>query len=167
MISHRQIMINMATAVRDSQAVLDYCTSNFSRGLNIHVGAYADQIPSEEDSPFLWIFTEGDNETVAKDETLTVSFFVAGCPLGSTGEKVINNTITQRTASTNGLVVNGANKIIEDLRDIILSVIRNAKSGGRVVNFTRSENDLAHQPLEWAAFDVDIQLDISLEETGA
>ena len=166
MISHRQIMTNMGQSVRDSASVLEYCIANFSRGLAIHVGAYADQIPGEEDSPFLWIFADGESETVATDETFAVSFVVGGCPLGPNGEKVINNVLTERSQEANGLVVNGANKIVEDLRDIILGVIRDAKCGGRIVNFTRSENDLAHQPLEWAAFEVEIQLDISLDEKG-
>ena len=166
MISHRQIMINMAEAVRDSADVLTYCVNRFGRGLAIHVGAYADQIPGDEDSPFLWIFASGESETVAKDETLAVSCIVGGCPLGPDGEKVVNTMITERTDEANGLVVNGANKTVEDLRDIILGVIRDAKCGARIVNFTRSENDLAHQPLEWAAFEVEVQLDISLEDKG-
>lgn len=166
MISHRQIMINMGTAVRDSQAVLDYCVANFSRGLDIHVGAYADQFPGEEDSPVLLILSDGESETVATDETFAVSFIVGGCPLGPNGEKVVNNVLTERTNAANGLVVNGANKVIEDLRDIILGVIRDAKCGARIVNFTRSENDLAHQPFEWAAFAVEVQHDISLEDKG-
>lgn len=166
MISHRQVMLNMGTAVRDSEAVLDYCVAHFSRGLAIHVGAYADQIPGEEDSPVLWVFASGETETVATDETFAVSFVVGGCPLGPDGEKVVNTVITERTDEANGLVVNGANKIVEDLRDIILGVIRDAKCGGRIVNFTRSENDLAHQPFEWAAFEVEIQVDVSLEDKG-
>lgn len=166
MISHRQIMINFGKAVCDSPAVLNYCTVHFARGLAIHVGAYADQIPGEEDSPFLWIFADGESATVGTDENFTVSFIVGACPLGDQGEKVVNDMLTVRTKDANGLVVNGANKIVEDLRDIILGVIRDAKCGGRIVNFTRSENDLAHQPLEWAAFEVEIQIDISLDEKG-
>ena len=165
-VSHRQIMLNLALAIRDSKEVLDYCISNFSRGLDIHVGAYADQIPTEDDSPVLWIFADGDSESVATDEKFSVSAIVAGCPLGPDGEKVINNLLTKRSQLSNGLVVNGANQIIEDLRDIILSVARNSCCGARIVNFTRSESDFAHQPLEWAAFKIEFQFDITLEDIG-
>ena len=166
MISHRQIMIDMGMVVRDSQAVRDYCVAHFSRGLAIHVGAYADQIPGEGDSPFLWIFADGESETVGTDETFAVSFVAGGCPLGPDGERVVNNVLTERSPEANGLVVNGANKTVEDLRDIILGVIRDARCGARVSRFTRSENDLAHLPLEWAAFEVELVADISLEEKG-
>lgn len=55
MISHRTIMNNAAIAVRDSNDVLAYCQQHFGRGIDINVGAYAQGIPSAEDSPFLWI----------------------------------------------------------------------------------------------------------------
>lgn len=52
---HRQIMTNAAEAVADSAEVLDFCVEHFGRGLDINVGAYAQCIPTEDDSPFLWI----------------------------------------------------------------------------------------------------------------
>lgn len=166
MTSHRQLMLNLAQAVRDSAAVRDFAVSNFSRGLAIHVGAYAHNELTEDDSPFLWIFADGDSESIDTDETFTVSCIVGGCPVGTDGEKVIVTEVTPRTATQNGLTVNGANKIVEDLRDLVLSTVRDATIGARVSRFTRSENDLAHQPLEWAAFQVDLTYDVSLEDKG-
>lgn len=60
-------MENAAKAVRDSQTVLDYCIQNFGRGIDINVGAYAQGIPSAEDSPFLWIQPKEENEAVNQD----------------------------------------------------------------------------------------------------
>ena len=41
MTAHRQILTNVATAVANSEAVLNFCVANFGRGLDVHVGAYA------------------------------------------------------------------------------------------------------------------------------
>lgn len=155
MISHRQIMNNAATAVRDSADVLEYCKTNFGRGIDINVGAYAQGIPSAEDSPFLWIQPKEENEALNQDETFTVRFTVGGCVKGEGGEKVIMNRITERTSEQNGLTLNGGNAVVENLRDRIMEVVRDAKAGARVVAMRRVENDIAHFPLEWAEFFVD------------
>lgn len=150
MISHRSVMAAAGAAVRDSVAVLEYCIANFGRGLAVHVGAYAQGVPGIEDSPFLWIIPQEENEAVNEDEVFTVRMTVGGAVKGSGGEKVITNVVTPRTAESNGLTVNGGNAIVEDLRDIIIGVVRNAKAGARVRAIRREENDIAHFPLEWA-----------------
>lgn len=148
-------MNNAAIAIRDSKEVLDYCIEHFGKGLDINVGAYVQGIPSEDDSPFLWIQPKEENEAVNQDETFTVRFTVGGCVENEFGEKVIVNRITDRTKSANGLVLNGGNAIVEALRDLILKVVVNAKAGARVVAARRVENDIAHFPLEWAEFFID------------
>ena len=55
MTSHRSIMTNLATAIQASTDVANYCYRHFGRALAINVGAYANGIPDENDSPFLWI----------------------------------------------------------------------------------------------------------------
>lgn len=150
MISHRSVMAAAGVAVRDSAAVLEYCIANFGRGLAVHVGAYAQGVPGIEDAPFLWIIPQEENEAVNEDEVFTVRMVVGGAVKGSSGEKVITNVVTPRTAEANGLTVNGGNAIVEDLRDIIIGVVRNAKAGARVKAIRREENDIAHFPLEWA-----------------
>lgn len=148
-------MNNVAIAVRDSDEVLAYCRENFGRGIDINVGAYAQGIPSVDDSPFLWIQPKEENEAVNDDTTFTVRMVVGGCVKGENGEKVIINRVTERTAEQNGLTLNGGNAIVETLRDEIMKVVRNAKAGARVVAMRREENDIAHFPLEWATFYVD------------
>lgn len=150
MISHRSVMAAAGAAVRDSVAVLEYCIANFGRGLAVHVGAYAQGVPGIEDSPFLWIIPQEESEAVNEDEVFTVRMTVGGAVKGPGGEKVITNVVTPRTAEANGLTVNGGNAIVEDLRDIIIGVVRNAKAGARVRAIRREENDIAHFPLEWA-----------------
>lgn len=166
MIAHHQILKNLAEAVAGSAAVLEYCKNNFGRGLAVKVGAYADQIPDADEAPFLWIFSEGQNTSIAKDEHFVATFIVGACPKSPSDERVVQTRIAERTDDANGLVVSGGGAQVEDLRDLILGIVRAAKPGARVANFTRSENNLSHQPLEWAVFEVELVLDISLDEIG-
>lgn len=148
-------MTRIGEAVRDSADVLAYCLEHFGRGLAVHVGAYPCGVPGEEDSPFLWIQPKDENNEVNEDQTFTVRLVVGGCVKGPDGESVINNVITERTKTANGLVVNGGNLIVEDLRDIVLRVVRDAKVGAIVAKIRRDENDISHFPLEWANVYVD------------
>ena len=155
MISHRSIMNRAAMAVQMSPDVLNYCVTHFGRGLAVHVGAYAQGVPGVDDAPFLWIIPQEESEAVNEDEVFTVRMTVGGAVKGSGGEKVITNVVTPRTAEANGLTLNGGNEIVEDLRDIIIGVVRNAKAGARVRAIRREENDIAHFPLEWATIFVE------------
>ena len=150
MISHRSVMAAAGRAVCESAEVLNYCLANFGRGLAVHVGAYARGIPGVEDTPFLWIIPQDENEAVNEDEVFTVRMTLGAAVLGPDGEKVITNEVIRRTDTSNGLVVNGGNAIVEDLRDIIIGMIRNAKAGARIRAIRREENDISHFPLEWA-----------------
>lgn len=91
---------------------------------------------------------------------------VGGCVKGEGGERVITNRITERTNTQNGLTVNGGNAVVEQLRDIIMQVVRNAKAGARIVAMRREENDIAHFPLEWAEFFVEYFEEESLNESS-
>ena len=164
MISHRQIMNNAATAVCESVDVLNYCVQHFGRGLAVHVGAYAQAVPGERDAPFLWITPKDENEAIKEDDLFSVAFIVGGLVKGANGEKVIENVVTPRTASANGLTLNGGNAIVEDLRDIIMRIVRNAKAGAIVNRIRREENDISHFPLEWAVFYVEYLEPESLAE---
>lgn len=156
MTSHRSIMVAAARAVKDSAEVLDYCMGHFGRGLAVNVGAYPHGIPGEADAPFLWLTPADDeNESVAVDESFSMRGVVGGLVLGESGEKVVSVVEAARTATANGLVVNGGNAVVEGLRDLVLSVVRNARAGARVARVRRVENDMSHFPLEWAEFFVE------------
>ena len=156
MTSHRQIMVQLAQAIQASEAVATYCYQHFGRALAINVGAYPDGVPDEKDAPFLWIHAADDeNESVATDETFTVRMVVGGLVQGENGERKIERVVVQRTEAINGLAVNGGNEIVEDLRDMILAIVREARAGAYVTRIRREENDISHFPLEWAVIYVE------------
>lgn len=148
-------MNGVARAICESQDVLDYCIGHFGRGLAVHVGAYAQGLPGVEDAPFLWISPKEENEAVNQDEVFTVRMVLGGVVEGTQGERVITNTVYERTVAQNGLTLNGGNEIVEDLRDLMIPIVRNAKAGARVRAIRREENDIAHFPLEWAVIYVE------------
>ena len=151
MTSHRDILTNLAAAIRANTDVADYCALHFGRGLAINVGAYANGIPDDSQSPFLWIHAADDeNESVGSEDSFTVRLVVAGCVKGPDGERYLENVVVERSASENGLVINGGNKIVEDLRDMIIGIVRDAKAGAYPIRVRRDENDISHYPLEWA-----------------
>lgn len=162
MTSHRTIINNAATAVYNSVDIRDFCIANFGRGLAVHVGAYAAAIPGEKDSPFLWITPVEENEAIKEDDLFSVRFVVGGCVRGTGGERVIENIVTPRTDSANGLTLNGGNAIVEDLRDLCMYVVRNAGAGAIVNRIRREENDIEHFPLSWATFYVEYLEPVSL-----
>ena len=150
MTQHRQIMNNLAQTIAASEGVRLFCVEHFGRGLAVHVGAYAAAVPGEREAPFCWITPREENEATKEDDLFTVRIVVGGLVKGSGGEKVITNVVTERTATTNGLTLNGGNATVEDLRDLILVLARNANAGAIVNRIRREENDIAHFPLEWA-----------------
>jgi hypothetical protein len=156
MISHRSIMTKLAEAIQASQDVANYCFQHFGQALAINVGAYANGIPNENDSPFLWIHAADDeNEQVGSEDSFTVRIVVGGCVKGPDGERYIENVVVPRSASVNGLVINGGNVIVEDLRDMIIGIVREAKAGAYPLRIRREENDISHAPLEWAVIYVE------------
>ena len=172
MTPHRQILNNLATAIAESDDVLDFCVAKFARGLAVHVGAYAAAFPGEKDSPFCWITPEEENEATKEDDLFTVRVVVGGCVKGAGGEKVITNEVTPRTATANGLTLNGGNATIEELRDLVMLVARNANAGAIVNRIRREENDIEHFPLSWAVMHIEyIEIDslgnsLNPEESG-
>ena len=151
MTSHRSILTNLATTIQASTDVADYCHRHFGRALAINVGAYANGIPKDDESPFLWIHAAADeNESVGSEDTFTVRLVVAGCVKGPDGERYIENKVVERSTTENGLTINGGNVVVEDLRDMIIGIVRDAKAGAYPVKIRREENDISHSPLEWA-----------------
>ena len=151
--THRQIMVDMGKGVRDAAAVRDFCVQHFGRGLEVHVCAYASAIPGEGEAPFLWLFPEPVNDELKNaDKTFTVHCIVGCCVKGESGEKKIVETVTPRTASANGLVVNGGDDTVDALRSLIISAIRATHCGAIQTNIAQTEADISHFPLEWAEF---------------
>ena len=151
--THRQIMVAMGEGVRDSEAVRAFCVNNFGRGLEIYVCAYAAAIPDEGVAPFLWLFPEPiEDELKNADKTFAVHCIVGCCVKGENGEKKIVKTITERTASANGLVISGADDTVDALRSLIIDAIRAKQCGAIQTRIAQTEADISHLPLEWAEF---------------
>jgi hypothetical protein len=150
MTAHRQILNTLAEKIAASTEVLHFCVANFGRGLAVHVGAYAAALPGEKDAPFCWLTPREENEATKEDDLYTVRVVIGGLVKGEGGEKVIENVVTERTATANGLTLNGGNAIVENLRDLVMEIARNANAGAIVNRIRREENDIAHFPLEWA-----------------
>lgn len=151
--THRQVMVDMGKGVRDSTAVRDFCVQKFGRGLEIHVCAYAAEIPGEADAPFLWIFPDPiEDELKNADKTFTVHCFVGCIVKGEDGEKKITETITPRTASANGLVVNGGANTVDALRALVIAAIQGTQCGAIQTRIMQVEADFSTMPLEWAEF---------------
>ena len=160
MISHRQVMINAATALLDDAAITSYAVTNFGSGLEIVIGAYPGTeddsgIPSVANAPFLWLYAAGENEEISADQGFTMHAVLGACVTGTSGEKVISNEVRARSTSQNGLIVNGGNKAVEDLRDLIITKLSACAPGAILAKVRRTENDLSHYPLEWAEFECD------------
>ena len=146
--THRQVMVDMGKGVRDSTAVRDFCVQKFDKGIEVHVCAYAANIPGEAAAPFLWIFPE----PTTADKTFAVHCIVGCIVKGANGEKKITETITARTDSANGMVVNGGDDTVDALRSLIIAAIRATQCGAIQTRIAQTEADISHFPLEWAEF---------------
>ena len=151
--THRQIMVAMGEGVRDSEAVRAFCVNNFGRGLAVHICAYAAAIPGEGDAPFLWLYPEPiDDELKNADKTFAVHCIVGCCVKGENGEKKIAVTVTERTATANGLTISGAGDTVDALRELCIGAIRAKQCGAIQTAIRQTEADISHLPLEWAEF---------------
>ena len=146
-------MVAMGEAVRDSEAVCQFCVNNFGRGLAVHICAYAAAIPGEGDAPFLWLYPEPiEDELKNADKTFTVHGIVGCCVKGENGEKKIVETVTKRTATANGLTISGAGDTVDALRELCIAAIRAKQCGAIQTRIAQTEADISHLPLEWAEF---------------
>lgn len=151
--THRQIMVAMGEAVRDSEAVCQFCVNNFGRGLAVHICAYAAAIPGEGDAPFLWLYPEPiEDELKNADKTFAVHCIIGCCVKGESGEKKIAVTVTERTATANGLTISGAGDTVDALRELCIAAIRAKQCGAIQTRIAQTEADISHLPLEWAEF---------------
>ena len=151
--THRQIMVAMGEAVRDSTAVRDFCVGHFGRGLAVHICAYAAAIPGEGDAPFLWLYPEPiEDELKNADKTFAVHCIIGCCVKGESGEKKIAVTVTERTATANGLTISGAGDTVDALRELCIAAIRAKQCGAIQTRIAQTEADISHLPLEWAEF---------------
>lgn len=153
MISHRQIILNLATAIANDAEVLAKSKEAFGSGLKVIVGAYGDQVPGTADAPFLWVLPEAvENGEVDEDQSFAVELDIGAVVKGPDGEKYLKFEVMKRGENSNGLIVNGGAKLVEDFRDFLArKVIEEYRPGAILSRIRRVEEDLEHFPLSVAA----------------
>lgn len=146
---HETIKANVAKAIADSTAIRDWCISHFGRGLAVIVNTYGSEgAPGEKESPFCWIYSDGVNESGFVDEE-TFEFVIV---VGATDPSPVptRSTVYQRTATANGLTINGIASVIETLREMVYAVVADCAPGAILRTASRNEANVADYPLEWA-----------------
>jgi len=146
---HETIKLNVATAIRDSVEIRDYCIQHFGRGLQVIVNRYGDEgYPGEEEAPFAFLYSDGENESGAVDEnTFDFVVVVGGVDAGSSPRKAVSGV---RSDSANGMVVSGIAAEVEELREKVIEILKASTYGACFRTVVRSESNLNDYPLEWA-----------------
>lgn len=76
------VLINIARALADDEGLRDLSVRTFGRGCQIVVGGYAQKLASDNDAPFVWVFSEEDDTEVSGSEAIgfTAKIVVGICP---------------------------------------------------------------------------------------
>lgn len=154
MTNHAQIKSNLARAICEDDAVRSFCVEHFGRGALVIVDWYGAQgVPGVKEAPFVFIYSADENDAgFVDEETFAVHIVCAGVSSAAKPERSVDQ---QRTAEDNGLVVNGIAAEIEELRNLVESVINRGRLGAVARTFTRVESSTAEWPLEWAKLNVE------------
>ena len=149
MIGHEYIKQQVAFAIANSAETKDFCIREFGRGLQVIVNAYgAKGWPGEEESPFVFLFSDGENESGNVDEETFEIVCVVGAASATDGTDCVTEAV--RTDEQNGLVINGMAEKIEVLRGIVEDIVRAGDFGAVFDTATRTESSVLDWPLEWA-----------------
>ncbi len=147
---HETLKENLATAIADDTALVQYFVDTFGAAPLIIVNRYgAAGYPGENEAPFVWIFSE-DAENDAGDvdeETFAVGVVVGACERNDSPRKFIKRL---RTGEAAGLEIYGNLDKIEVAREKILAIARSSSHGAIFRTATRTESNLLEYPLEWA-----------------
>lgn len=149
MTSHESVKRAVAQAICDSSEVAELAVRHFGRGLKVIVNAYGDNgFPGEEDAPYAFIYSDGENEigNVA-DETFEFVIVIGGCDEGG----LTVSEVSARTDTENGLVVSGIMDKIEQLRAAVEDIVRGGRFGAVFNTASRTESEMLDWPLEWAS----------------
>ncbi len=144
------VRVAAARIIQADAAIAAYCATNFGRGLQVIVDRYGvDGMPGEEDAPYCWIYTDGVNELGnVSEETFE---FVIEVGAVSTALRPSYTEEAARTSTANGLVLGGIAEIVETLREMCISAVREGRVGAIFNTASRAENSMSAFPLEWAA----------------
>lgn len=146
---HETIKLNVAEAIANSEAVREFCVEHFGRGLAVIVNSFgAEGSPGEREAPFCWIYSDGTNEIGFVDEQ-TFEFVIVVGALDDQAAPT-RRVYAARTATANGIQVNGIAGEVEALRELVYAVVNQCGPGAILRTATRTEAGVADYPLEWA-----------------
>lgn len=76
------VLINIARALADDEGLKNLSIKTFGRGCQVVVGGYAQKLASDNDAPFVWVFSEEDDTEVSGSEAIgfTAKLVVGICP---------------------------------------------------------------------------------------
>lgn len=151
MTKHSQIKQNLAKLIQESSAVRDFCVENFGRGALVIVDWYgAEGSPGERESPFVFLYSANENDAGFVDEETFNIHIVCAARFNAPTRAQDGG----RTATANGLVVNGVGEKMEAFRAIVEDIVTAGGFGAVTKTITREESSTVDWPLEWAKLNV-------------
>lgn len=151
MTSHASIKAAVAEAIRASEDVRAFCVEHFGRGALVIVDWFgAEGAPGEREAPYVFLYSTGENQTGQVDEeTFEFSIEIGGVAAGMVGPP--RTVSSARTATENGMVVNGCAAELEELRTIVVGILKSGAFGASLRSVTLSESSVITYPLEWSS----------------
>lgn len=151
-IKHSDVRYSMANSIWLSDAVRDWCASNYGRGCSVILEAFGiEGAPTVKDAPFIFIYSDGENETAgliaqATFEVVVVAGVKSKAALGSLDEE----TIAPRSATDNGLKVRRGVADAEKLLGLALMAVDESACGAVVQSYSVTSEGMVEHPLHWA-----------------
>ena len=150
MTAHATIRRNIADKLTAATAIKNFCVAGWSLGCAVILEAFGiEGLPAADDAPFLFVYSDGENESGGEtsDSTFEV-VLLAGC-LSVAAEGSLDETVVStRTATANGLTVRGGSANAEALLALAITATDNVGAVLRSVRIT-SSGTIEH-PLHWA-----------------
>jgi hypothetical protein len=153
-----------ARLVAANEAIAVYCAENFGRGLQVIVDRYGlEGVPGENDAPYAWIYTDGENELGNVDAE---SFeFVVEVGAVNPAIRPSYTVERERAAAANGLVLGGIAAKVEELRELVFAAIAGGAVGACFNTASRTEDSVSGFPLEYAALRMNFTYPATLDST--
>jgi hypothetical protein len=146
---HEEIKLAVATALARNEQIKNFSLENFGATPLVVVNRYgAEGFPGEDEAPFIFIYSDGENESGDVDEETFDFCIVFGAvdPSRTPRTKVL----IPRSADASGLVVSGMAEEVERVREMIFQVAAQSIHGAIFRSATRTESNMSDYPLEWA-----------------
>lgn len=150
---HENLKLAVARAIAEDAKVLELCQGAFGAMPLVIVNRYGEEgFPGEDDAPFVFIYSDGENEAGDVDEETFDVCIVFGAADPSRSPR--KRTLMERSETSAGLVVSGMAEDVERVRERILQIVETSVHGAMFRTATRTESNMNDYPLEWAALRV-------------